>query len=68
MTANLPPVTIGNVVGGALMVGAIYWFVYLRTVEDVPSAQPVGSGRHLISPPESSRVALLPGRLHGLLA
>ena len=28
--ANLVPVTIGNIVGGALMVGAIYWFVYLR--------------------------------------
>jgi len=27
---NLVPVTIGNIVGGALMVGAIYWFVYLR--------------------------------------
>lgn len=28
--ANLAPVTIGNIVGGAGMVGAIYWFVYLR--------------------------------------
>ena len=28
--ANLVPVTIGNVIGGALMVGAVYWFVYLR--------------------------------------
>ncbi len=28
--ANLLPVTIGNIIGGALMVGAIYWFVYLR--------------------------------------
>jgi formate transporter len=28
--ANLVPVTIGNIVGGAIMVGAIYWFVYLR--------------------------------------
>ena len=28
--ANLLPVTIGNVLGGALMVGAVYWFVYLR--------------------------------------
>jgi formate/nitrite transporter len=27
---NLAPVTIGNIVGGAVMVGAIYWFVYLR--------------------------------------
>jgi formate/nitrite transporter len=27
---NLVPVTIGNIAGGALMVGAVYWFVYLR--------------------------------------
>ena len=29
--ANLLPVTIGNIVGGALMVGLVYWFAYLRT-------------------------------------
>jgi formate/nitrite transporter len=28
--ANLVPVTIGNIVGGALMVGLAYWFIYLR--------------------------------------
>ena len=28
--ANLLPVTIGNIVGGAVMVGFIYWFIYLR--------------------------------------
>jgi formate/nitrite transporter len=28
--SNLLPVTLGNVVGGAVMVGAVYWFVYLR--------------------------------------
>ncbi len=27
---NLVPVTIGNIVGGSLMVAAAYWFVYLR--------------------------------------
>jgi formate/nitrite transporter len=27
---NLAPVTIGNVIGGAGLVGAVYWFVYLR--------------------------------------
>lgn len=27
---NLLPVTIGNVIGGAGLVGAVYWFVYLR--------------------------------------
>ena len=28
--SNLVPVTIGNIIGGGLMVGAVYWFVYLR--------------------------------------
>jgi formate/nitrite transporter len=28
--ANLVPVTIGNTIGGSVMVGAIYWFIYLR--------------------------------------
>ncbi|MEY4176417.1 MAG: hypothetical protein RI900_3582 [Actinomycetota bacterium] len=27
---NLVPVTLGNVVGGAVLVGLVYWFVYLR--------------------------------------
>ena len=28
--ANLLPVTIGNVIGGSLMVGLVYWFIYIR--------------------------------------
>jgi formate transporter len=28
--ANLIPVTLGNIIGGSLMVGGVYWFVYLR--------------------------------------
>ncbi|PKN93150.1 MAG: formate transporter FocA [Chloroflexi bacterium HGW-Chloroflexi-6] len=28
--ANLLPVTIGNIIGGAVMVGLVYWFVYNR--------------------------------------
>jgi formate/nitrite transporter len=27
---NLVPVTIGNLIGGAVLVGLVYWFVYLR--------------------------------------
>jgi formate/nitrite transporter FocA (FNT family) len=27
---NLLPVTIGNIIGGSLLVAAIYWLVYLR--------------------------------------
>jgi len=34
---NLVPVTIGNVIGGTVMVAAFYWFVYLR-------ARPSGGG------------------------
>lgn len=27
---NIIPVTIGNIIGGALLVGLVYWFVYLK--------------------------------------
>lgn len=30
LTNNLIPVTIGNVIGGAVLVGLVYWFVFLR--------------------------------------
>jgi formate/nitrite transporter len=31
--ANLLPVTIGNILGGAIMVGMVYWFVYIRKTD-----------------------------------
>jgi formate/nitrite transporter len=34
LIANLLPVTAGNLVGGGLLVGAIYWFVYRRQVRE----------------------------------
>jgi formate transporter FocA len=44
---NLLPVTLGNIIGGAVFVGAVYWFVYLRpkpaapiTVKHAPDASP----------------------------
>jgi formate transporter len=37
LVRNLAPVTLGNVIGGAVLVGAVYWFVYLR-------GRPSGSG------------------------
>lgn len=30
LTHNLLPVTFGNLIGGAVLVGLVYWFVYLR--------------------------------------
>lgn len=31
--ANLLPVTIGNIIGGAVLVALVYWFVYLRGIQ-----------------------------------
>jgi formate/nitrite transporter len=28
---NLVPVTVGNIIGGALIIALVYWFIYLRT-------------------------------------
>lgn len=30
LLANLLPVTLGNIIGGTLLVGGFYWFIYLR--------------------------------------
>ncbi len=31
--SNLIPVTIGNIIGGAVLVAAVYWAIYLRRSE-----------------------------------
>lgn len=33
LASNLIPVTLGNIIGGGIMVAAVYWFVYLRHQE-----------------------------------
>ena len=33
VTGNLIPVTLGNVAGGALFVGSLYWYVYVRRAD-----------------------------------
>jgi formate transporter len=45
LIGNLLPVTLGNVIGGVVLVGAVYWFVYLRRATDPqtpPGAEPNG--------------------------
>ena len=37
--ANLIPVTIGNIIGGAVMVGLVYWSIYLRMTTQ-PASKP----------------------------
>ena len=34
LVKNLLPVTIGNIIGGSLMVGAVYWLVYLADIRN----------------------------------
>jgi formate transporter len=45
LVGNLLPVTIGNIVGGAVLVGLVYWFVYLRgRAGDQRVVGPAGTG------------------------
>jgi formate transporter len=37
---NLVPVTIGNVIGGGVLVAVVYWFVYLRGTPPAPEMPP----------------------------
>ncbi len=34
VVANLAGVTLGNIIGGSVLVAAVYWFVYLRGADD----------------------------------
>lgn len=48
---NLLPVTAGNVIGGAALVGIVYWFVYLRPRAGTPLvvSTPAPSGSSAVS-------------------
>jgi formate/nitrite transporter FocA (FNT family) len=35
-TRNIVPSTIGNIIGGALLAGTAYWFLYLRDTPETP--------------------------------
>ena len=37
--ANLLPVTLGNIIGGSLVVGLLYWFIYIRRPRKSPFAK-----------------------------
>jgi formate/nitrite transporter len=48
---NLIPVTIGNIIGGAVMVGVVHWFIYLRQNR---APQPAGDGTSIGSNPANN--------------
>jgi formate/nitrite transporter len=41
---NLLPVTIGNIIGGTILVGLAYWFAYLRRKSSSAPAAPAAGG------------------------
>jgi formate transporter FocA len=41
---NLLPVTLGNIIGGTLLVGVVYWFVYMRHLA-APKPAPAAQGK-----------------------
>lgn len=43
--ANLVPVTIGNIIGGGLLVGGLYWLAYLRQERGQERDKGAGPGR-----------------------
>ncbi|MFC1528372.1 formate/nitrite family transporter [Candidatus Latescibacterota bacterium] len=55
---NLIPVTIGNIIGGSLFVGAIYWFVYLRPTAAEPIRRFMTSGPPFVPSGSSVSVAV----------
>ena len=58
---NLLPVTLGNMVGGVIMVAAMYWFIYLRKR---PGTRVVRTWRHLVrSRAEVGRATHDPGEV-----
>ncbi len=55
LVGNLLPVTIGNIIGGAVMVGVVYWFIYLR------KRAPAGEQQPTVTPGSTPAAGTPPG-------
>ena len=50
LVRNLLPVSLGNIIGGGLLVGIVYWFVYLRRTAAEPIRKIMTKGPPMIAP------------------
>jgi formate/nitrite transporter len=57
-TRNLIPVTIGNIVGGAVIIALVYWFLYLRTGAIARVRKLISKAPGRVGPDESVSTAL----------
>jgi len=55
--ANLLPVTIGNIIGGAGLVGLVYWFIYLRPKRAEKSVSSAAQGHQLKTSPVAAEAS-----------
>jgi formate/nitrite transporter len=61
---NLLPVTIGNIIGGGLLVAGVYWFVYLRRAAAQPIRRLMTEGPVAVEPGISVAEAVQVMRQH----
>jgi len=50
LVRNLLPVSLGNIIGGGLLIGIVYWFVYLRRTAAEPVRKIMTKGPPIIAP------------------
>jgi CBS domain-containing protein len=63
---NLLPVTIGNIIGGGLLVSIIYWFVYLRRAAAEPVRKLMTQGPPTIAPDKTVAEVVETMKRHGV--
>jgi len=66
LVRNLLPVTLGNIIGGGFLVGAIYWFVYLRRSAAEPIRQFMTQGPPVIAPDKTVTEAVQTMKRHSV--
>jgi formate/nitrite transporter len=57
LLVNLVPVTVGNLIGGVVLVGLVYWFIYLRPERTLVSLSVQGESRRSSPLQDTSRHA-----------
>ncbi|MFH1897826.1 MAG: formate/nitrite family transporter [Candidatus Desantisbacteria bacterium] len=55
---NLLPVTLGNIVGGSVIIGVVYWFIYLRRDAQEPVRKIMTNGPTRVIPETTVQKAL----------
>jgi len=65
LVRNLLPVTVGNIIGGGLFVGAVYWFVYLRRPAAEPIRRLMTAGPQTVAPGTSVAEVVKVMKQHG---